>query len=168
MRLTWSIKVKQIVAFAGLGMILSAAIGAFAYMGTATLLKRETEATLRANADRLAETYRAWIDTQLFQLETIASTLDIDFSENLSQRLLAEARRIGFNSIAPTDMKGILHLSGGNTADLSQREYLKKVFAEKRPVVSEPVFSAVKGEEDLLTVLFAVPILRDGELTGAL
>ncbi|MFA6504998.1 MAG: methyl-accepting chemotaxis protein [Treponemataceae bacterium] len=168
MQLSLSIKMKQIVAFAGLGLVLSATIGIFAYMGSAGILEKETEKTLQANAERLAATYRAWIDSQLLQLDAFAATVELDHTQKMNDKLNTEAKRIGFNSIAPADLNGILHLSGGKTADLSSRPYLKKVFDTKQAAVSEPVFSAVKGEENLLTVLFAVPIFKDGELAGAL
>lgn len=168
MRISLSIRMKQIIAFAGLGLALSSTIGFFAYMGSADILKKETEKTLRANAERLAATYSAWIDTQILQLDALAAVVEIDNSQKMSDLLNTEAKRIGFNSIAPADLNGILHLSQGKTANLSQRPYLQKLFQTKKPTVSEPVFSAVAGEENLLTVLFAVPIFRDGELAGAL
>ena len=52
--------------------------------------------------------------------------------------------------------------------DLNSRAYLKQVFSTKKYAVSDPVFSALKGEEDLLTVLFAVPVLRNNKLIGVI
>ncbi len=168
MRISWSIQVKQVVAFAGLGLALSSSIGLLAYFGSSSLLEDEVEKSLAANADRVAESYVAWIDSQLLQLQAIAANLEIDYSPRMYDVLASEAKRIGYNSISPADLSGTLRLAGGRTADLSQRPYLKALFASREPQVSDPVFSAVKGEEDLLTVLFAVPIIRNGELAGAL
>lgn len=168
MRISLSIKLKQIIAFSGLGLVLSSTISILAFIGSGDILRQETSKTLVQDADRLAEAYRTWIDAQLSQLETIASLVEMDYGRPMDEALAREAKRLGFNSMAPADLSGKLHLSGGRTADLSQRPYLKKVFAERKPVVSDPVFSAVKGEEDLLTVLFAVPIFRNGALAGAL
>ena len=168
MRVSWSIQVKQVVAFAGLGLALSSSIGLIAYFGSSSLLEDEVEKSLEANAERVAESYVAWIDSQLLQLQAIAANLEIDKSPRMFDALASEAKRIGFNSISPADQYGTLHLAGGRTADLSQRPYLRALFTTRKPQVSDPVFSAVKGEEDLLTVLFAVPIFRSGELAGAL
>ncbi len=168
MRLSFSIKVKQFIAFAGLGLALSAAISLVAFFGSGKILKTQMTASLKVNAVRLADAYNGWLTSQLDQLTTVAQLVDIDYGDHMFDMLASEARRLGFNSISPADRSGILHLAGGKTADLSQRPYLKTLFSERRAVVSEPVFSAVAGEENLLTVLFAVPIYKDGALAGAL
>jgi methyl-accepting chemotaxis protein len=168
MRFTWSIKAKQVVAAAGLVVGLSAAIGTFAYIGSAGILEKELEKSLAGDAQRLAESYDSWIASQLLQLETIAANVEFDLTPRMDDILAAEAKRIGFNSMAPADTDGTLHLAEGKTADLSQRPYFQKVLSTGAPAVSEPVFSAVAGEENLLTVLFAVPILQNGVLFGVL
>jgi methyl-accepting chemotaxis protein len=168
MRFTRTIKAKQIVASAGLIVAISASIGTFAYIGSASILEQELETSLGDDAERLAESYDSWIGSQLLQMETLAANVEFDLTPRMDDILAAEAKRIGFNSMAPADMTGILHLANGKKADISGRPYLKQVFAEQKPAISEPVFSAVAGEENLLTVLLAVPIFQNGVLAGAL
>jgi methyl-accepting chemotaxis protein len=168
MRFTRTIKAKQIVASAGLIVAISASIGTFAYIGSASILEQELETSLGDDAERLAECYDSWIGSQLLQMETLAANVEFDLTPRMDDILAAEAKRIGFNSMAPADMTGILHLANGKKADISGRPYLKQVFAEQKPAISEPVFSAVAGEENLLTVLLAVPIFQNGVLAGAL
>ena len=45
---------------------------------------------------------------------------------------------------------------------------MQKVLRQRVPALSDPVYSAVKGEENLFTVLFAVPLFQNGRLAGAL
>ncbi len=167
--MTLNVRAKQMIAFIGLTVVLSAGMGTFSFFGSSRILNQEVEKTLLAEADHLASAYSSWIDLQLAQLQTIAAVADFSsYDADLYGILGSEAKRLGFNSMSPADLNGILYLAGGRTANLSKRAYLQKVLTERVPAVSDPVLSAVAGEENLLTVLFAVPILRDGALKGAL
>ena len=167
--ITLTVRTKQMIAFIGLTIVLSAGMGTFSFLGSSRILNQEVEKTLLAETDHLADAYSSWIDLQLAQLQTIAAVADFtSYNSDLYQILGTEATRLGFNSMSPADLNGILYLVGGRKANLSSRAYLQKVLKERVPAVSDPVFSAVAGEEDLLTVLFAVPIIRNGQLQGAL
>lgn len=162
-------RAKQIVAFISLTLLLSAGIGGFSFLGSSRLLKNELEKSLISSAENLAEGYASWIELHVAELQTIAMVVDFSsYDKALYDILRSEAARLGFNSMSPADLSGILHLEGGRKADLSGRAYLQSVLREQRPAVSDPVFSAVAGEESLLTVLFAVPIMREGTLSGVL
>ncbi len=163
------VRTKLIIAFIGMTLTLSAGMGLFSFLGSSRILNKEVEKSLLTEVDHLADAYSSWIDLQLAQLQTIAAVADFSsYDKNLYAILDSEARRLGFNSMSPADLNGILHLANGRTANLSGRAYLQKVLRERVPAVSDPVFSAVAGEENLLTVLFAVPIIRDGTLEGVL
>ncbi|MBN2625142.1 MAG: methyl-accepting chemotaxis protein [Spirochaetales bacterium] len=132
-------------------------------------LEGEVENTLQGQVDSLALEYSTWLEMEVSQLVTFSIYLSVDYdSPAFYDRLAREAARTGYNSIAPVDAQGTLHLAGGVKVDLSGRDYLKELFRTKEPVISDPVFSAVEGEEDLFTILIAVPIFTDGQLTGAL
>lgn len=164
-----TMRAKQIVAFISLTVLMGGGMGVFSFLGSSRLLKEEVENTLSSAVAHLAEGYASWISLQTAQLQTIAMVADFSvYDDKLYDTLRTEAARLGFNSMSPADLNGILHLEGGRKADLSGRAYLKQVLNERRPVVSDPVFSAVAGEETLLTVLFAVPIIQNGSLTGVL
>ncbi len=168
MKWSSSIRTRLIVSFSMMVLGVSAFLGVASYLGAARIVESEAVDTLRVSAERLADVYGAWIDAQLRELATLAANADIEYGPGLDARLASEAKRLGYNSIAPADLAGRLHLSGGRTADLSKRAYLQSVLATRKPAVSEPVYSAVAGEENMLTVLFAVPILRSGDLAGVL
>jgi len=169
MKKTQSIRFKQIVFILSITCITCLLIGFSAIIISKNKLEQEVETTLSSYANRLAESYSAWLDHQLIQLVTIAQLIPLDYqSQDLYDALLNEADRIGFNSMAPVDQNGLLHLAPDRTVDLSSRDYLQRLFREEKAVISDPVFSAVEGEEDLFTVLFAVPIFRDEKLVGAL
>ena len=168
MFLSSSVKNKHIFSYAGMAVVISLIMSTAAYIGSIRILENEVGKTLQREADLMAQTYESWVDLQLGQLEVVAANFDFDFSPEIEQQLLQEAERLGFNSMSAADIFGNLHVSGGPVIDISNRAYLQKLFKTGKSVVSNPVFSAVKGEEDLLTVLFAAPIYKNGKLFGAL
>ena len=169
MRKLQSLKFKQILIISLTVLITGSVISIFGRIEAGERIEEGTEDTLTAYAEQLAHSYGFWIDKELSQLALFAEYLTVDYDDPEFYALLAsEAERSGFNSMSPVDLNGILHLSGGRTADLSGRDYLQELFRTKQPVISDPVFSVVEGEKDLFTILVAVPIFRDGQLAGAL
>lgn len=164
-----NVRTKQIISLLSVVILVSAVLGIMTYIGASRILENEVETGLTANADRLADTYDIWINSQISTLQTLSSVLDMStYTEELSTALVQQAHRLGFNSIGAVDMNGTLYLPGGVRVDLSTRDYLQRLFRTRQPVVSEPVFSAVEGEEDLLTVLFAIPVMIDEVFSGVM
>ena len=163
-----SVKTKQIAAFVSISCIITISLIAISYIESRRFLKEEVENRLLAEADKLAIGYESWINAQFIELNSIARYMTFDDSPEMYQMLADASERLGFNSMSPTDLNGILHHVNGARPDLSERAYLQKVLKERVPALSDPVYSAVKGEENLFTVLFAVPLFQNGQLAGAL
>ena len=163
-----SVKTQQIGAFILLSCLISATLISLSYLQSKNTTKMEVEKKLISDAQVLSVQYDSWIREQMSELSAIARFATIDYSPEMYALLSEESERLGFNSMSPADLDGILHLTGGRTADLSQRGYLQKVLKTQNPAVSDPVHSAVEGEEHLLTILLAVPILKEGKMTGVL
>ena len=163
-----SVRTKQIISFVGTSLIIIVSLSLFSFFTSQRALRAEVESRLESEADKLADGFENWIDSQFIEMSAITRYLSFDYSPEMYDALAVEAARLGFNSITPADSDGILHLVTGATPDLSGRAYMQKVMREKVPAISDPVFSAVEGEEDLLTVLIAVPIMRNGVLRGVL
>ncbi len=166
--MTVSVRAKQIISFIATTFIIIISLSSILYFNSRKALVHEVEQGLVSDAEKLAYGYEAWVNIQFLEMKAIARHLNTDYSEQMYSTLQEEAERLGFNSITPADSDGILYLVSGGRPDLSEREYMKQVFTSLAPAISDPVFSAVEGEEDLLTVLIAVPILRNGKLAGVL
>ena len=121
------VKAKQIGAFLLLSFIISTATVAISYIESVAVTKKEVEARLLAETRRLAIQYENWIARQLAGLQAISEYVEMNYSPEMYRTLTAAAINLEFNSMAPADRDGILHLAGGKTADLSQRDYLQKV-----------------------------------------
>ncbi len=166
--MNFSVRAKQITGFVGTSLIIITSLGLISYFNAQRALKAEVEHRLITEAEQLAVGFDNWITSQFLEISAIVRYLEIDYSSEMFDALAEEALRLGYNSISPVDGDGILHLVSGAQVDLNSRDYIQKVFKEKIPVISDPVFSAVEGEEDLLTVLIAVPIFREGHMTGVM
>ena len=168
MKTRLSLQAKQIITFASLAFFLSTTLLTISYLTSSSIVEKQVISTIQSDSELLAEVYKNWIDKQILELTAISRYVELDYSVEMEKILAASSKRLGFNSMSPVDINGILHLPGGATVDLSQRDYLQKLFKTEASTISNPVYSAVKGEEDLLTVLMAVPIMKEGRLTGAL
>ncbi len=166
--MTVSVRVKQIISFIATSFIIIITLSSVFFFNSRKALVGEVEHGLISEAEKLAEGYEAWINVQFIELSGIARNLNLDYTPEMYAVLKKEAGRLGFNSMNPASAEGVLQLESGGRPDLSGREYMQKVFRTLEPAISDPVFSAVEGEEDLLTVLIAVPILRNGSLQGVL
>ncbi len=168
MKLKLSLKGKQIISFALLTLILSVSLLGVSYIVAKKIMEKEVYIRLETEANLLAQGYEKWIDEQVNELKAISRYVTMDYSPEMYAVLAESAARLGFNSMSPADLDGILHLEGGRTADLSGRDYLRNLFETGEPSISDPVYSAVEGEEGLFTVLMAVPIWENDQLAGAL
>ena len=168
MKLKLSLKGKQIISFALLTLILSVSLLGVSYIVAKKIMEKEVYIRLETEANLLALGYEKWIDEQVNELKAISRYVTMDYSPEMYAVLAESAARLGFNSMSPADLDGILHLEGGRTADLSGRDYLRNLFETGEPSISDPVYSAVEGEEALFTVLMAVPIWENDQLAGAL
>lgn len=132
-------------------------------------LTKSVNATAMAVGDDYSN--RVYSDMKLLgsQLEDLASDSRIRSGADKGQVVatLAEAQK-RFNSFdviifAATDGNGVANT--GATANYSERDYFKKVMSTKQLVVSDPLVSKATGK---LAVVLAVPVMNDGQLSGAL
>jgi len=164
-----SIRFKQILVVAVAVFVSCSIVSIAGGMIASSRLEEEVKNTLSAHAEMLAVSYSTWLEMEKSQLVTFAEYLPVDYgSKDFYDTLARESKRTGFNSMSPVDEKGILHLAGGVQVDLSGRAYIQELFRTGEPVISDPVFSAVAGEEHLFTILIAAPIYKEGKLTGGL
>jgi len=164
-----SIRTRILFGYLGLILFVCLSISGFSYIVLKGKIEKDVTGNLSRLAERLAENYSFAIEKTFLQMTTLARNLSIDYNDPEMWSVLAkESEVLGFNSMSPADLNGILHLANGASVDLSERAYVKKVLNEGLPVISDPVFSKVKGEEDLFTVLIAVPIYDGRKLTGIL
>ncbi len=117
-------------------------------------------------AEDAAKLTESRIETQQKTLDMIALRGDIQGMDWAIQQpiLKRQVERTNFQDLAVVDLNGKAKYSGGNTADLKDRDYVKKVLAGE-PNVSDLILSSVTNE---IVLMYATPIENEGKVVGAL
>ena len=163
-----SVRAKQIIAFVGTSLIIIISLSLLSFYNARSVIKEEMESRLTTEAEKLADGYENWINTNLNELNAIARYLEVDYSDHMFAVLDRESKRLGFDSIGPVDLKGLKTYANGDTVDISSRDYFKNVLRTHSAGMSDPLYSLKAGEEDILTVLIVAPVIRNGELVSML
>ncbi len=161
-----SIKVKLIIYFALLIISASVTVGLLSIRHASTELTAEASNTLLSLADKGADYTRSQIMGQLRALEMMSASGDIismDWAvqQPALQRMLGQS---GFLDIAVIGPDGLARYSSGTTAELGDREYVKKAF-EGTANVSDLLISRVTNS---IVMMYATPIIKDEKVAGVL
>lgn len=134
-----------------------------------TYLTKSINETAGAVGTDYANRVQADIEGMIIQLEDLASIQRVRAGTDKVQIVtaLTEAhQRLGkFDAIVFISPDGAGITNTGTTAAYGDRDYFKKVLAEKKAVVSDPLVSKSTGK---LAVVLAVPVTNNGQLTGVL
>lgn len=149
-------------------VVLVALSGVSYYLSTQYLTKSVDETAIAVGTD-YANRVQGDIEVMLAHLEDLASIQRIRAGADKTQIVTAMAeaqQRLGkFDAIVFVSPDGAGITNMGTSAAYGDRDYFKKVIASKKPVVSDPLVSKSTGK---LAVVLAVPVMNNGQLTGAL
>ena len=149
-------------------VVLVALSGVSYYLSTQYLTKSVDETAIAVGTD-YANRVQGDIEVMLAHLEDLASIQRIRAGADKTQIVTAMAeaqQRLGkFDAIVFVSPDGAGITNMGTSATYGDRDYFKKVIASKKPVVSDPLVSKSTGK---LAVVLAVPVMNNGQLTGAL
>ncbi|NTV89210.1 MAG: methyl-accepting chemotaxis protein [Clostridiales bacterium] len=164
-----SIKVKMVVYFGLLIIVICAGLGIASNLFSASAVNREVSMGMMKVAQEAANTIEAKIDGKLMELEVLASNpVIVDQAIPIEQRLaILERERIrsGHASMFISDINGMSTDTTGVKTDVSDRAYFKSSM-EGKATVSEPIISKKDGA---LIIIYAVPILdNNNKVIGAL
>jgi methyl-accepting chemotaxis protein len=159
---------RKITLFVGL-LIFAISIGTgITAVTIATNIVRDTaEKTLITEAELGSKLVEQSISTQLSLLQEFAHGLSGDLSKTVphNENLRPDIERLGYMDIGFVTPDGIASYAlEGTTADLGSRDYIKKALAGK-PACSDVIISKVIGKP---VVMFAIPVMKDGFVVGAL
>jgi len=149
-------------------VVLVALSGVSYYLSTQYLTKSVDETAIAVGTD-YANRVQGDIEVMQAHLEDLASIQRIRAGADKTQIVTAMAeaqQRLGkFDAIVFVSPDGAGITNMGTSAAYGDRDYFKKVIASKKPVVSDPLVSKSTGK---LAVVLAVPVMNNGQLTGAL
>lgn len=131
-------------------------------------LSTTTNTMLESLADRSADLVSTKVGENLTYVQAIATRSEItDDSLTDEQKLKSLGGIIeeqGYLKIGISDLKGNILFSNGKNTDISDREYFQ-LAAKGTANVSDPIMSKTDG---IIVVIYAVPILKNGTVTGIL
>lgn len=161
-----SIKTKLVIIFSVLVLVSNFGVGLAALDKADKTLREEAEKSLATMAEDTSKLTESRIQTQQRTLEIIAMNADIQSMDwKLQQPVLnGLPEKTGFQDIAVVSPDGTAHYTDGTTAELGDREYVKEALSGQKNV-SDLTLSRVTNE---LVYMYAVPIEKDGKVTGAL
>jgi methyl-accepting chemotaxis protein len=161
-----SVKTKIIISFALLALLSGGALGIFSLTVARKTTVAEVDKGLIKLIEQGANVTESRIETQLRTLEVIAGMEDITSMNWDIQRPVLEEQmeRTNFLALAIVSSDGTTYYTDGTTANLGDRDYVKKAF-DGNPNVSDIIVSRVTNETVLM---YATPIKRNGQTVGVL
>ncbi|MFZ7133600.1 MAG: methyl-accepting chemotaxis protein [Eubacteriales bacterium] len=161
-----SIKLKMMVIFGMLVIIISILLGTIAYITSRQEMITETQHNLPYLSQQVSKIIESRVLDELHRLEVIAST-EIVQNKNITweerrQSLIDTSENFGYISMSIVDNNGIAKSSTGSDVDVKDREYYKKAITGNS-AVSDPIISKEDGS---VIVVYAVPIKSNNEITG--
>jgi methyl-accepting chemotaxis protein len=161
-----SIKTKIIISCVILLVLSSSVLGYFALNTAKSTAVGEVEKSLMSLAQEGVKVIQSRIETQKRTLEVIAGIEDIKSMDWELQRpvLQSQIEKINFLALGVVYPNGTAYYNDGTTANLGDREYVKKAFNGETNV-SDVLISKVTNESVLM---YAAPIKKDGKIAGVL
>lgn len=159
---------RKIAVFVGtIIAIVSIGLGLTALFYSSNTLEKTTEQNLSSTTNLGSDKIKNSVDFRKDVLREVADREAIqtmDFEQQLLS-LSDDVERLGYMDMAVVDLNGIAsYILGGNTADLSTRDYVQQALAGNT-AVSDVIISSVTNEAVLM---YSAPITRDGQIVGAL
>lgn len=148
-------------------LLVTVSIGLISIIYSSNMLLKTEEESIENLADSGSSMVKAVINMRLDVLYEIAQSENVSsMNWSLQQKSLFEkVERLEYLDIGVISLDGIAqYVTTGETADLSDRAYIRKALAGESNV-SDVIISKVTNSAVLM---YAVPIIKDGQVVGAL
>jgi len=162
-----SIAQRLSIFFSIVVLLFCGGLGIFAYVTASKAVMSSIEENAVARAEDTAKLLANELHTKQIVVETIAAQDEIksmDWNRQLPV-LQQESKRTGYTMMGVAGLDGQVQTTTGVTANLSDRDYVKKALGGQ-PAISEPIVSRIDGTV-ILTI--ASPITgTNGQVSGVL
>lgn len=150
-----------------LAVIISVVVGGVSILMSRSSMIEEAKISLISITGLGAERIEIAVEDRLLILQELANrarTQTMDFQVQ-QESLIGDVERLGYMDFGIVTPDGqVRYILGDNTADLSDRDYIKKAL-NGEPNVSDVIISKVTNTA---VVMYAVPVISEGEVVGAL
>jgi len=161
-----SIKLKLIVNFVLMLLITSTVLGVISYTSASKAIVNEASTAVVDLATSASAVVKGRIQSQLIELESISRSSEIEGMQWEIQKeiLQYDMEYYDFLALGIVYPDGTTLYSDGSTAQLGDRDYVKKAFKGESNV-SNPILSRVTNE---MVLMFASPIRQEDEIVAVL
>lgn len=150
-----------------LAVIISVVVGGVSILMSRSSMIEEAKISLISITGLGAERIEIAVEDRLLILQELANrarTQTMDFQVQ-QESLRGDVERLGYMDFGIVTPDGqVRYILGDNTADLSDRDYIKKALNGESNV-SDVIISKVTNTA---VVMYAVPVISEGEVVGAL
>ncbi|MDF2566234.1 MAG: Methyl-accepting chemotaxis protein signaling domain protein [Massilibacillus sp.] len=160
-----NVKTKFLVFLLPLFILSFLVLSVISYYFANQTLNDSVDETVRAMGKESSRQVQEGINERIIRLEELATdgVLRADNEQAKVAYLAASQKRLGFDSMYYSDLKGNCIRADGKKFNRADREYFKKVLETKKPYVPEPVVSADTGK---LILVLTAPAFENGQLVG--
>ncbi len=157
---------KLMFGFACLLVLTAGGVGALALHNSGQALTAQVNYTLPNMAHESARLVRSRIDGQLQSLYelSINSVFNGEIGSAQMDFMQHHSNRLGYLGMGLLDANGIAHYPDSPSADLANRDYVKRAFAGELNM-SEVIISRVINKP---VIMLAAPVYRDGKVVNVL
>ncbi len=161
-----SIKTRLILIFMVITLLSSISLGAISLQKASSSLTSESEKALITMAAEGAKYTFSQLEQQMQMLKVMTLNEDITSMDWERQQPMLKLFRsgTGFLDLAVVSPDGVARYSNGDTADLSDRDYIKKAL-DGETNVSDLIISKVTNT---IVIMYATPIKQEGKVVGVL
>ena len=161
-----SIKTRLILIFMVITLLSSISLGAISLQKASSSLTSESEKALITMAAEGAKYTFSQLEQQMQMLKVMTLNADITSMDWERQQPMLKLFRsgTGFLDLAVVSPDGVARYSNGDTADLSDRDYIKKAL-DGETNVSDLIISKVTNT---IVIMYATPIKQEGKVVGVL
>lgn len=163
-----SIKSKMIVTITLLVVVIIAGMTVVTKVSATKALNETTNTMLQSLVSRSADLVGNKIINNLEYVQAIANRSELSndslTTEEKLQSLGGIVKDKGYIKVGIADLDGNMIFSNGKTMDASDREYFQQA-VKGTANVTDPMMSSTEG---VIVVIYAVPIMKDGKVTGVM
>jgi len=160
-----NVKTKFLIFLLPLFILSFLVLSTVSYYFANKTLNESVDETIRAMGKESSMQVHEGISERIIRLEELATdgVLRSGSEQAKVAYLSASQKRLGFDSMYYSDLKGDCIRADGKKFNRADREYFKKVIETKKPYVPEPVVSADTGK---LILVLTAPAFENGQLVG--
>jgi len=161
-------KAGSILTYSIQTAVIALLVGFIVYYAVSKILIYNVEESLVLFAEQGAKNIDIFLDGRLSELKSISSNSIIKNTQLPMERRMSEVKKQleldSYKRLSIVDMLGNSETTEGGKLNVSDRDYFKKAI-KGISNISDPIVSRVDGT---VVIIFAVPIVENGKISGAL